>query len=79
MTSGDFVQSRFVQALRTQAKAESPPAGVLPCPYSTHRCAVFKDVDQLFHHAKVEHASQIEGLDPRQARVQLKEAALKLR
>ena len=79
MNPGDVLQSRFVNALRTQGKAEYPISSALPCPYPGHQGRIFQTVDQLFDHAKAEHTSDIEGIDPRQAREQLKEAALKLR
>ena len=79
MNPGDVVQSRFVHALRTQGKAEYPLTSALPCPYPGHHGRIFQSVDQLFDHAKAEHKSEIAALEPRQARAQLKEAALKLR
>ena len=79
MNPGDVVQSRFVNALRTQGKGEYPPTSALPCPYQGHHGRIFLSIEQLFDHAKAEHASEIAGLEPRQARAQLKEAALKLR
>ncbi|CAO2651489.1 Nn.00g040590.m01.CDS01 [Neocucurbitaria sp. VM-36] len=79
MNPGDVVQSRFVHALRTQGKAEYPLTSALPCPYPGHHGRIFQTVDQLFDHAKTEHHSEIANLEPRQARAQLKEAALKLR
>ncbi|KAF1847404.1 uncharacterized protein K460DRAFT_57815 [Cucurbitaria berberidis CBS 394.84] len=79
MNPGDVVQSRFVNALRTQGKAEYPLANALPCPYPGHHGRIFQSVDQLFDHAKAEHNAEIGSLEPRQARAQLREAALKLR
>lgn len=78
MNSGDIVQSRFANALRTQ-KGDYPLTSALPCPYSGHNGRIFINLDQLFDHVKSEHSSEIVGLEPRQARAQVKEAALKLR
>ncbi|KAH8704679.1 hypothetical protein GQ44DRAFT_629914 [Phaeosphaeriaceae sp. PMI808] len=73
------IQSKFVKALRTQGKAEYPLSGALPCPYPGHHGRMFQSVDQLYDHAKTEHAAQIANLKPAQAREKLKDAALKLR
>lgn len=74
------IQSRFVNALRTQAssKAESRTAGSLPCPYG-HPGRTFQSVEQLYSHAKVEHASEIDGLDETQAKIGVRDAALEFR
>ena len=79
MNTGEHVESRFVHALRTQGKAEHSLAGAFPCPYPEHQGTVFQNVHQLFDHAKADHAAQIEGLDPRVARAQLKDASLKIK
>jgi hypothetical protein len=73
------IQSKFVNALRTQGKAEYPISGALPCPYAGHHGRMFQSVEQLFAHAKAEHDGQIEGLNPDQAKEMLKKAALRLR
>jgi hypothetical protein len=79
MNPGEAVQSRFINALRTQGKADPAlTGGALQCPYPGHHGRMFQSLDQLFDHAKAEHASQLHK-EPRQARAQLKEAALKLR
>lgn len=74
------IQSRFVNALRTQAssKAESRTAGSLPCPYG-HPGRTFQSVEQLYNHAKVEHASEIDGLDETEAKIGVRDAALDFR
>jgi hypothetical protein len=73
------IQSRFVNALRTQGKAEYPISGALPCPYAGHHGRMFQNVDQLFDHAKAEHDEETESLTPDQAKEMLKKAALRLR
>jgi hypothetical protein len=73
------IQSKFVQALRTQGKAEYPLSGALPCPYPGHHGRMFQSVDQLHDHAKAEHASEVAKFKPGQARERLRDAALKLR
>lgn len=73
------IQSKFVHALRTQGKAEYSLSGALPCPYPGHHGRIFQSVDQLYHHAKAEHAAQLANLKPSQAREKLRDEALKLR
>ncbi|KAF1927420.1 uncharacterized protein M421DRAFT_101824 [Didymella exigua CBS 183.55] len=74
------IQSRFVNSLRTQAsnKTESRTVGSLPCPYG-HPGRTFQSVEQLYNHAKAEHAPEIEGLEEIQAKIEVRNAALKLR
>jgi hypothetical protein len=73
------IQSKFVNALRTQAKAEYPLSGALPCPFPGHHGRMFQSTDQLFDHAKTEHASELVKFSPEQARDEVRDAALKLR
>ena len=74
MTSNVDIHSRWVTALRTQAKtADAPHTDALPCPYCGHSGRIFQSVDQLFSHTKVEHASLLEALDPESARALLLE------
>jgi hypothetical protein len=80
MTSNVDIHSRFVNALRTQAKtADALPSDALPCPHCSHQGRIFQNIDQLYSHAKVEHASLLQGLDPARVRAQLKEEALKVK
>jgi hypothetical protein len=73
--TGDVIQSKFVNALRTQAKTDYPLTGTLTCPYSSGcQGRIFQNLEQLYNHAKTDHSRQIEGLDPNQARDQLKNA-----
>ncbi|KAJ4986121.1 hypothetical protein SVAN01_08385 [Stagonosporopsis vannaccii] len=74
------IQSRFVNALRTQAshKAESRLSGPLPCPYG-HDGRMFQNIDQLLDHTKAEHASELQGLDDKQGRVQVRDAVIRAR
>jgi hypothetical protein len=80
MNTGNVdIHSRWVHALRTQ-KAESPTlTGALPCPYPGHNGRMFLSLDQLYDHAKTEHAPHFEGLRASQARDKLKDAVLALR
>jgi hypothetical protein len=79
MDSGNVLQSKFANALRTQSNAEYPLSVALPCPYPGHPGRMFQSIDQLYDHAKAEHASEIITLKPSQARGRLRDAALKLR
>jgi hypothetical protein len=74
------IQSRFVNALRTQAsrKASNRFIGPLPCPYG-HEGRIFQDVDQLLGHARTEHGAEIEGSSDERARNTLREAVMRLR
>jgi hypothetical protein len=77
MTSNVDVHSRWVTALRTQAKtAESPSAEALPCPYCSGT-RIFQSTNQLYDHTKLEHASILQAMDPAQARARVLEAAEK--
>lgn len=79
MTSNVDIHSRWVNALRTQAKtADAPPTDALPCPYCHHSGRIFQTLDQLFSHTKVEHASLVEVFDPKMAREQVRVAALRM-
>jgi hypothetical protein len=71
------IQSRFVNALRTQAshKAEARAVGPLPCPYG-HHGRIFQSVEQLLDHAKAEHNTELRGLDDKQGLLKVREAAL---
>jgi hypothetical protein len=73
------IQSKFINALRNQGKAEYPLSGALPCPYPGHHGRMFQSVDQLYDHAQTEHAAQLASFKPGQAREKLRDAALKLR
>lgn len=73
------IQSKFVNALRTQGKAEYTLSGALPCPYPGHHGRIFQSVSQLYDHATDEHREEVENLEEVQAREMLKKAALQLR
>jgi hypothetical protein len=80
MDSGTVdIHSKFVHALRTQSKAELPLSGALPCPFPGHDGRMFQSRDQLYDHAKAEHASELLEFKPEYARERVTEAALKLR
>jgi hypothetical protein len=68
------IQSKFVHVLLTLDKAEC----ALPCPYPCHHGRIFQSVDQLYDHAKAEHAAQLASLKLSQAREKLRDKALKL-
>jgi hypothetical protein len=79
MTSNVDIHSRWVTALRTQAKtADAPPPDALSCPYCERSGRIFQTVDQLLSHAQVEHASLLDALDPDTARAQVRDAALRM-
>jgi hypothetical protein len=79
MASNVDIQSRFVNALRTQAKtAKTTQSNQLPCPYCTHQGQIFQDVDQLLNHAEIKHVSILQTMETGQARVQVRNAAMKL-
>lgn len=80
MTSHVDIHAPFVNALRTQAKTvDKQQSDALPCPYCTHQGRIFQTIDQLFDHAKVEHASLLQSMGkPNQARAQLRDEAMKL-
>ncbi|KAF2015220.1 hypothetical protein BU24DRAFT_173756 [Aaosphaeria arxii CBS 175.79] len=66
------VHSRWVNALRTQAKTtETFPSEPLPCPYCNHPGRIFQSADQVFDHAKADHASLLQAMDPNQARARV--------
>lgn len=74
------IQSRFVNALRTQAsnKAESRLEGPLPCPYG-HNGRMFQTVDQLLDHARTEHSVEVQGLDDKQGRMKVRDSVVRAR
>lgn len=78
MNSGNVdVQPRFVNTLWTQAKtANTQPPNAMLCPYCTNNGRMFLTLDQLFDHAKDEHSSILQAMDPSQARATVKDAAL---
>ncbi|KAF2126052.1 hypothetical protein P153DRAFT_433857 [Dothidotthia symphoricarpi CBS 119687] len=73
------IQSRWVNALRTQSKSEHPPTGALPCPFDGHDGRIFLNIDQLFDHVRADHASEVKDLEPSQARAYLRDAVAKSR
>lgn len=74
------IHSHFVHALRTQKshKAESQPSGPLSCPYG-HNGRMFPNFQQLLDHIKLEHSSDVSGLDDVQLRFRVREAVVKAR
>ncbi|KAK7178406.1 hypothetical protein PSPO01_15552, partial [Paraphaeosphaeria sporulosa] len=79
MTSNLDLYSRWVTALRTQAKTvDALRPDALSCPYCEHSGRIFQAVDQLYSHAKVEHASLLDTMDPETAHAQVQDAALRM-
>jgi hypothetical protein len=80
MSSGNVdLHARYVNVLRTQAKtADAPPSDTLPCPFCNHQGRIFQNLDQLFSHAKDEHASVLQAIGPKGARAHVEEEALKM-
>jgi hypothetical protein len=73
------IQSRFINALRTQAshKAEQRlQACPSPCPYG-HRDRISQTAEQLLAHTKSEHVSDRVGLEEGQARHEVRDEAIK--
>jgi hypothetical protein len=78
--NGDInMRLKYVKALETQSGTEVLSPGALPCPYAGHNVRMFQSVDELYDHAKTEHALQLASFEPWQARERLRDAALKLR
>lgn len=78
------IQSRFVNALRTQAAKEptreSRPTGALPCPYlSQCQGRMFQNAEQLLGHVRSDHREDYEGLESPKAREKLINAVKELR
>lgn len=71
---GVDLEAHYINTLRTQTKAVQ--ASALPCPYCHGR--MFQGADQLFRHAKEDHASNLRGIEDSQARAHLKNEAEKL-
>ncbi|UPX21243.1 uncharacterized protein EKO05_0011436 [Ascochyta rabiei] len=75
MSAGNIdVQSRFINALRTQAshhKAEPRSTNALSCPYFSHHGRIFQSPGQLLDHARTEHSTEFKGLASPQARAKL--------
>jgi hypothetical protein len=57
----DFLQSKYTQALRNQSKPAAAAAENLTCPYCSGR--IFQTDDQLWHHARLEHLSILQGMN----------------
>ncbi|KAL6150438.1 hypothetical protein ACJQWK_00285 [Exserohilum turcicum] len=78
--TGDYIQSQFAKALRTQkGKAELAATSVHRCPYPEHEGRVFQTFEQLYQHGKAEHSSDFEGLHLQHARRKIRELAAKYR
>jgi hypothetical protein len=74
------IQSRFVNALRTQASSKPPLrlGGLLTCPYG-HKGRIFQNFDQLLGHARAEHAAKIGELNDEQAKISLRDTLIRAR
>jgi hypothetical protein len=75
MDTGEFVQTKFAQALKTQ----SPTIRAHTCPYPGHEGRVFPSADQLYDHGKIDHRDEFEGLSPRQAREKFRQLSIKFK
>jgi len=75
MDTGELVQTKFAQALKTQ----SPIIRAHACPYPGHEGRVFPSADQLYDHGKIDHRDEFEGLSPRQAREKFRQLSLKFK
>jgi hypothetical protein len=71
MDTGEFRESRFARALKTQS-----PARGYTCPYLGHEGRVFPNAEQLHDHGRLYHRTDFEGLSPRQGRDKFREIAL---
>lgn len=75
-------ESQFVNALRTQMKAEYVIIGVLPCPHPDHLGRMFENIHELWvHFSERDHKdwAGIKNLKPDQAKKKLEEAAHRMR
>ncbi|KAH8639017.1 hypothetical protein IG631_06787 [Alternaria alternata] len=75
MDTGELVQSKFAQALKTQ----SPATRAHPCPYPGHEGRIFPTAEQLNDHGRIDHRADFEGLTSRQARDKFRELSSKFR
>ena len=75
MDTGEFVQSKFAQALKTQSTITRSH----PCPYPGHEGRIFPTAEQLYDHGRIDHRVDFEGLTSRQARDKFRELSVKFR
>jgi hypothetical protein len=75
MDTGEFVQSKFAQALKTQSTVTRS----YPCPYPGHEGRIFPNAEQLYDHGRIDHRTDFEGLNSRQARDKFRELSIKFR
>ncbi|RAR15499.1 telomerase-binding protein est1a protein [Stemphylium lycopersici] len=75
MDTGEFVQSKFAQALKTQSTVTRSH----PCPYPGHEGRIFPNAEQLYDHGRIDHRVDFEGLNSRQARDKFRELSVKFR
>ncbi|RYN16398.1 hypothetical protein AA0114_g12465 [Alternaria tenuissima] len=75
MDTGEFVHSKFAQALKTQSSANRSH----PCPYPEHKGRIFPTAEQLYDHGRIDHRADFEGLTSRQARDKFRELSSKFR
>ncbi|KAF2270250.1 hypothetical protein CC78DRAFT_196553 [Lojkania enalia] len=74
------IHARYVNTLRTQAKTtDTQRSDSFPCPYCAHQGRIFQNLDQLFDHVNIDHASRMQGMETSRARVQIREDALQLK
>ena len=75
MDTGEFVQSKFAQALKTQSAANKTHT----CPYPGHEGQIFPTAEQLYDHGRIDHRADFEGLTSRQAREKFRELSINFR
>ncbi|KAF2277970.1 uncharacterized protein EI97DRAFT_449372 [Westerdykella ornata] len=74
------LHSPYARALQTQANVKTAEQGdPLPCPYCTSHRRLFPDVDQLFTHVTLEHASILQNMTPSRSREYLRDEALRIK
>ncbi|KAF3034643.1 hypothetical protein E8E11_004121 [Didymella keratinophila] len=74
------IQSRFVNALRTQRsyKTQDVVASPLACPFG-HQGRIFQNIDQLLAHRKEDYPSEFNGLDVQQAKPMIQKNVIQAR
>ena len=74
------IHAHFNNAFRKQKspKLESEPSELLTCPYG-HSGRIFRNIHQLLDHTRVEHASEVSGLNDEQSHLRLQEAVARAR
>lgn len=79
-TSSLDIQSRFVNALRTQkySNARSQPSSILSCPFG-HSRRHFQDFEDLLSHTRAEHTSETLNMNEYEIRMKVQTALVRLK